>query len=267
MPVKRALNLITIRNAPFAKKLEVARAAGYDGVGLWLDETEEAGTGAGGLQVVARLLKDYNLVPAELCFVGGWMYPQESERTRALENAQRAFRVAETLGCECVIACASGGSGDLHDAASDFGELCSLASRFGAKVALEFLGGAQQVKDVRTAWQIVEEADAPNGGLLIDAFHFYKGGSEIADLEPVTGDKIYLLHVNDCPDLPREELEDRHRVFPGAGSIPLELIAAEVINKGYRGFFSLELFNDDYWASDPFLIAQEGLHSLKHVGL
>ena len=267
MRVKRALNLVTIRNAPFAKKLEIARAAGYEGVGLWVDETEEAGRAAGGLQAVGRLLKDHDLVPAELCFVGGWMYPSESERVRSRESAQRAFRIAEILGCECVAACASAGAGDLDDAASDFAELCTLAARFGVKVALEFLGGGQQVKDARTAWHIVEEADAPNGGLLIDTFHFYKGGSDVADLEPVTGDKIYLLHVNDSPDLPREELEDRNRVFPGTGVIPLEEIAAEVVNKGYRGYFSLELFNEDYWASDPFVVAEQGLQSLKRAGI
>jgi len=267
MPFKHALNLITIRNAPLAKKIELARAVGYDGVGLWVDETEEAARAGEGLPGIARMLKGNRLTAAELCFVGGWMYPEDAARAHSLARAERAFRMAEALGCECVVACASGGAGDLEAAASDFAALCALGQRFGVRVALEFLGGAQQVKDVRTAWQIVEAADAPNGGLVIDTFHFYKGGSTIADLEEVTGDKFFLVHVSDCPDLPREELEDRHRVFPGAGAIALEMIAAALVNKGYRGFFSLELFNEEYWAADPFLVAQEGIQSLKRAGL
>jgi len=267
MPLKHALNLATIRNAPLAKKLELSRGAGYDGVGLWVNETEEAARAGEDLQGVGRALKDHGLIAAELCFVGGWMYPQEGECARAREQAEGAFRIAEILECECVVACASGGTGDLDDAASDFAALCDLAQRYGVRVALEFLGGAQQVKDVRTAWQIVDAVDAPNGGLLIDTFHFYKGGSEVADLEPLRGDKVFLVHVNDCPDLPREELEDRHRVFPGAGVLPLDVIAAALVNKGYRGFLSLELFNEDYWAADPYLIAQEGIHSMKRAGL
>jgi len=267
MAFRRALNLITVRSAPFAKKIEIAREAGYDGVGLWVDETEQAARDAGGLEEIAARLKQGNLVAAELCFVGGWMYPEEGQRTRSYELAARAFGIAQALNCGCVIACASGGSGDLEDAASDFEELCRLAARFGVRVALEFLGGAQQVKDVRTAWQIVDAVDAPNGGLLIDTFHFFKGGSTVEDLEPVTGDKVFLVHVNDCPDLPREELEDRDRVFPGAGDIPLDVIAATLEEKGYRGFFSLELFNEEYWASDPYMIAREGIQSMKRVGL
>jgi sugar phosphate isomerase/epimerase len=267
MPFKRALNLITVRNAPFAKKLEVARDAGYDGVGLWVDETEQAAREADGLEKIAERLKASNLAAAELCFVSGWMYPEEGQRLRSHEQAARAFRIAQALNCGCVIACASGGSGDLDDAASDFAELCRLADRFGVRVALEFLGGAQQVKDVRTAWQIVDAVAAPNGGLLIDTFHFFKGGSTVSDLEPLTGDKVFLVHVNDCPDLPREELEDRDRVFPGAGDIPLDVIAATLNEKGYRGFFSLELFNEDYWASDPYLVAREGIQSMRRVGL
>jgi len=267
MPFKRALNLVTIRKAPLVKKLALSRDAGYDGVGLWVDETEDAARAGGGLQDIARALKDNRLIAAELCFVGGWMYPPETQRARSREQAERAFRMAQILGCECVVACASGGTGDLDDAASDFAALCDLARPFGVRLALEFLGGAQQVKDVRTAWQIVDAADAPNGGLLIDTFHFHKGGSEIADLEAVTGDKVFLVHVNDSPDLPREELEDRHRIFPGSGIIPLEMIAATLVNKGYRGFFSLELFSEDYWATDPYMVAQEGIHSMKRAGL
>ena len=267
MALKRALNLITIRNAPLAKKIELSRAAGYDGVGLWVDETEEAAGSSGGLQGIAKLLKDNRLTAAELCFVGGWMYPEEAQRAQAQERAERAFRMAEVLDCECVVACASGGTGELAAAATDFAWLCDLARRFGVRVALEFLGGAQQVKDVRTAWQIVEAVNAPNGGLLIDTFHFYKGGSDLADLEAVTGEKVFLVHVNDCPELPRAEMEDRHRVFPGAGDLPLDAIAAVLLDKGYAGFFSLELFNEDYWEQDPYVVAQEGLRSMVRAGL
>jgi sugar phosphate isomerase/epimerase len=267
MAARRALNLITIQRAPLRRQLEVARLAGYDGVGLWVEQTAQVARGSGGLQGIRGLLDENGLVPAELCFVGGWMYPEPGQCEPAHDRARQAFQMAQGLGCECVVACASGGSGDLEDAASDLAGLCALAREFGVKVALEFLGGAQQVKDVATAWRIVDMAGARNGGLLIDTFHFYKGGSQVADLEPIPADCIYLLHVNDCPDMPREELEDRHRSFPGTGIIPLESIAAVVVDKGYRGFFSLELFNEEYWAADPYTVAQEGIRSLKRNGL
>jgi len=267
MPLKRALNLVTIRNAPLAQKLELVRVAGYDGVGLWLDELDQAAREPDGLSRVRRALEDSGLIAAELCYVGGWMYPEEGQQASVRAQAERAFRAAQSLGCECVVAPVSTDAGDLEQAASDFAALCELAQRYGARVALEFLGGAQQVREVRTAWRIVEDADAPNGGLLIDSFHFHKGGSELADLDPVRGDRVFLVHVSDCPELPRQELEDGDRIFPGTGVLELELIAAALVNKGYRGFFSLELFNQEYWAADPYLIAQEGIHSMKRAGL
>ncbi len=267
MPVKRALNLVTIRQAPLPRKLQVAQAAGYDGVGLWVNELDAHVAAGGTLNEVARMLGEHQLAAAELCFVGGWMYPEGGLRARAREAARHAFEIAQALKCECVVACASGGSGDLADAASEFAELCAPARDFGLRVALEFLGGAEQVKDVRSAWEIVDAAGAPNGGLLIDTFHFYKGGSQLTDLEPLPAEQVFLVHINDCPDLPREELEDRHRLFPGAGIIPLEPIAAALVDKGYRGFFSLELFNEEYWAADPYLVAQEGMRSLRDVGV
>ena len=264
MAVKRALNLVTIRDAPLPRKLDVARGARYDGVGLWVNELDG---NPGGAEAVAQLLAQHGLSAAELCFVGGWMYAEQGLQGHSRERAEHAFRLAQALKCGCVVACASGASGDLADAARDFAALCDLAREFDGRVALEFLGGAEQVKDVRTAWQIVDMVDAPNGGLLIDTFHFYKGGSQLADLDPIAGDRVFLVHVNDCLDIPREELEDRHRVFPGEGIIPLEPIAAALLDKGYAGFFSLELFNEDYWAADPYLVAQEGMRSMQRAGL
>jgi sugar phosphate isomerase/epimerase len=263
MALKRALNLVTIRGAPLPRQLEVARAAGYDGVGLWVSEVDAVG----GAEAVATMLREQRLVPAELCFVAGWMYAEEGQLARVRAQARHVFQAAQTLGCECVVACAATERGDITDATRDFADLCALAQPFGVSVALEFIGAAQQVKDLRTAWQIVDTAGAPNGGLLLDTFHFYKGGSELADLEQVPADRMLMVHISDCPEIPREDLEDRHRIFPGAGVIPLEAIVAALVDKGYRGCLSLELFNEQYWAAEPYLVANEGMRSLRHAGL
>lgn len=266
MTGKLALNLITIKNAPLASQLDIAKRAGYQAVGLWLDRVLEYLTEGRTLTDLARLLSQKGLHPAEMCALSGWMYSNGEVREKAFAQAKQAFAICQELGCDCVVACASEQSGDLIDAAGDFAQLCRMAAPYRMRLALEFLGPAQQVKDLKTAQRIVEMADQPNGGLLVDTYHFYRGRSNLEDLKETPGSKIFLVHLNDCLDLPINELTDLHRVFPGLGVIPLEEMVAILYDIGYRGFYSLEIFNEEYWATDPLAIAKEGVRAWQRLG-
>jgi 2-keto-myo-inositol isomerase len=72
--------------------------------------------------------------------------------------------------------------------------------------------------------------------------------------------------MNDYPsDPPRETIADKDRVFPGDGVCPLPTIIRQLIDHGFRGTFSLELFNPGYWERDALEVAQEGLAKSKAV--
>lgn len=262
-----ALNLATIKQASLEAALAIAEQVGYAGVGLWVDEIEQARQRRVTLRDIAADLAGRGLEAAELCFVAGWMYADRPERQRALAAAKDAFRTAEFLTCGCVAACASTALGDLRTAAEDFAALCDRARPFGVRCALEFIGGAEQVNDIQTASEIVRLAGRDNGGLLLDTFHFYKGGSSLAQLREVPAEQIFLVHLSDSLDLPRSELADRHRVFPGMGVAPLPEIIGTLHQRGYQGYYSLELFNEGYWESDAFIVARDGLRALTRVGL
>ncbi|MGC6444271.1 MAG: sugar phosphate isomerase/epimerase, partial [Rubripirellula sp.] len=64
---------------------------------------------------------------------------------------------------------------------------------------------------------------------------------------------------------PRESIADKDRVFPGDGVCPLPQIIRQLIDHGFRGTFSLELFNPEYWERDALEVAQEGLAKSKAV--
>jgi 2-keto-myo-inositol isomerase len=56
--------------------------------------------------------------------------------------------------------------------------------------------------------------------------------------------------MNDYPaNPPREELTDADRVFPGEGICPYDEVIPKLYNAGFRGGFSVELFNREYWNS------------------
>lgn len=263
MAAKLALNLITIKQAGLAQGMRVAAEAGYQGVGLWIEDLHAGAQHGLPPAEVGRTLHNLGVQCAEVLPVGGWMYAEHAEREEAFARAEQAMKVALLVGCDTIIACASGDEGELSEAVTDFRDLCHLARRYEVRVALEFLGFASQVKDVAAAWHIVDGANQRNGGLLIDTFHFYRGRSSLEDLAEVTPDKIYLVHINDCMDLPIDELTDLNRVMPGLGVEPLTDIIALLVEKGYDGYYSLEIFNDEYWDADPRQVARDGLHALR----
>jgi sugar phosphate isomerase/epimerase len=259
-----ALNTITIKQeTDLRRKIEICAEAGFAGIGMWHDDVSAFEDAGGDVREVKSWVDDLGLTVAEMCFVGGWMYAEQGARKQALELCRRRFRQAQQLDCRHVIACAAGHAGDLAQAISDYADLCDLAADFGVSPALEFLGGAQQVKDVRTAWEIVRRADRPNGSVLLDTFHFHVGGSKAEHLLDIPGERIGLVHANDAPA--KEGLTDSDRVFCGKGAFPLVPIFATLFGKGFTGWISLELFNAGYWERDPADVAAEGLETLEAV--
>jgi sugar phosphate isomerase/epimerase len=261
MPNKASLHLATIQPASLEAKLYAARTAGFGAVGLIWDEMVEQGEA--GVEEV-RLS---GIRVSDLSGLSGWMDPDRTWRTMALARAEQAFELAANLDCAVVIACPPSGEIEPLTAAAQFHELCRLAHPYGVRVGLEFVGSFQQVNTLAAAWEIVEVAEAENSGLVIDSFYFYQGGSSLDMLEPLPGEMISLVQLSDCMALPRYEMENRHRVYPGTGVLPLEELLAALRSKGYSGYYCLELHNEGYWQEDSVVVAREGFRSLQRLDL
>ena len=263
MAFKAALNTITIKNAPLLEKIKVAAEAGFQGIGLWSGELEQHKRDSGSLDGVRAALKAGGLEVAEICFVGGWMWAEGEAREKAYASCERTFALGREVGSPVVIACASEGRRSRDRAVADFAELCDLAAGYGVTAALEFIGPFQMVKDVASAWDIVQAAGRDNAALLIDTFHFYRGGSRVGDLARVPGGKVALVHINDVVDAPLEQLTDAQRVLPGEGVLPLDDILRVLERQGYDGYLSLELFNPELWEQDPMAVGKRSRETLR----
>jgi len=136
-------------------------------------------------------------------------------------------------------------------------ELCDIAAEHGVALGFEFLGQADcSVPTLDLAEEIVREAARDNLGLVIDSFHFYAGGSTVQMIERLDPRLIYIFHINDAEDLPRAQLEDRHRLLPGLGILPLREMMAAFRKIGYDDVASVEIFRPEYWDRDPFDLAR-----------
>ena len=91
-----------------------------------------------------------------------------------------------------------------------------MAARHNVALAFEFLGQTDcSVQTLELADEIVRRVSRPNVGLVIDSFHFYAGGSKIESINELDPERLFIFHINDAEDRPRDELEDRHRLAAG----------------------------------------------------
>ena len=264
--MRTCLNLVTLqRGQDPVEGIRAAAAAGFEGVGLWADAFESAPDPLARAAEASRALRDHGLRAEELCFVGGWMWAQGEARQEAMEGVRRRCELAAALGCPVLIACGSGGVGDLDAAAADFRAACDLAAEHGVALALEYIGMFEQVKDLRTGLDIVRRAAHPHGKLLIDTFHTFRGGSAPDDFDLPRGDEVGLVHINDAPAGDILQMADADRVMPGDGVFPLREVLGKLAAGGYEGAVSVEVFSEKWWGRPIEETARKAAEALRGV--
>lgn len=186
---------------------------------------------------------------------------------RNLIRLERKFDVMAELGVDLILVC----SNTSADAVADMDELAAqlrrageLAERSGMRIAYEALAWGSTVDLWQRSWDAVRRADHPAVGLCLDSFHILSRSSTMSELTEVPGDKIFFLQLADAPHKDMDVLQwSRHyRLFPGEGAFNLVDFTAAVLNAGYRGPLSLEVFNDVFRQSSPVRTAIDAVRSL-----
>jgi 2-keto-myo-inositol isomerase len=112
---------------------------------------------------------------------------------------------------------------------------------------------------------VADASGLANVGIMMDTFHYYKSGISPDQVRAVPVERMFIVHVNDCKDLPFEELNDSHRIHCGQGILPLKEYLSALKAIGYEGYLSVEIFNSDYWADEPEKVVRETKEALDGV--
>ena len=147
--------------------------------------------------------------------------------------------------------------------------LSGIAAPYGAGLAFEPIGNRRWcVRSIRQAAEIVRAVDRDNVGLTLDAMNLYChcGLADMEDLWDIPPGKIFVFHINDSMELPLRELEpEKHRLQPGDGVIPLEEFCRTLVEAGYKGPASLELFNPAFSGQNPEEVIREGSQKIRKL--
>lgn len=186
---------------------------------------------------------------------------------RALRRLDAKLAVMQHLGTDLLLVCSNVGSDSIADdslIAEQLARMADRAQQAGVRLAYEALAWGHHVNTVDHAWRIVRSCDHPALGLCLDSFHILARGTDPALLASVPGEKMFFLQLADAPHIGVDMLQwSRHwRSFPGQGDFDLTGFMKPVLEAGYAGPWSLEVFNDVFRQADTTSTAVDAMRSL-----
>lgn len=250
------------------QKLQAIANAGFDGVEIFENDfltSDETPAQVGhmardlGLEITLfQPFRDFEGMPEPL-------------RSRTFDRAERKFDLMQELGTDLILVCSNVSPvalGGIDRAADDFRALGERAARRGVRVGYEALAWGRHIHDHRDAWEIVRRADHENVGLILDSFHTLARKIDVNSIRSIPKEKLFIVQMADAPLIDMDLLYwSRHyRNMPGEGDLPILEFMRAVAATGYDGYFSLEIFNDQFRGGLPASIAEDGRRSLIYLG-
>ena len=232
----------------FENRMEAAGQAGFKGIGLvhngMMDTVDKIGYPA-----MTAILEKNGIKHVELEFLVDW-YLSGERRRQSDKVRQELLEAAEALGARSIKIGPGIGQeiADVKLMAKEFRLLCQQAAEVGTNVVLEIMPFSN-VRNIETALAIVERADQPNGGLLLDIWHLERGGIKFSEISKIPARFIKSIELNDAHKYTIEPLwmDTIHkRVLPGDGTFDVPAFIKAVQAAGYEGPWGLEVLSDTH---------------------
>jgi sugar phosphate isomerase/epimerase len=141
------------------------------------------------------------------------------------------FEVGAALESKHVLV--AGDDTDVSRLTANFAALCEAAAPFGLSCDLEPMPWCP-VASVPDAARIVQAADRPNGGVLVDALHFFRSASTLGDVKRLPRTRLHYAQVCDGkvpgPATIEGLIHDARfeRLLPGEGGFDLSALFAQL---------------------------------------
>ena len=254
-------------SGPLADKLESAARAGFGGVEIFENDLIGAPQDA---RQIATMMRDLSLECTMFQPFRDLEGMPEPQRSAAFARMERKFEIMEALETDLVLLCSNCSPAALPERQrmlDDLHELGELAARHGKRIGYEALAWGRHVNDHRDAWSLVRDVDHPAIGLVLDTFHSLARDVPNSSIGDIRAEKLFFVQLADAPRLSMDPLSwSRHfRVLPGQGDWPVAEYVAAIQRIGYDGWFSLEIFNDQFRASAAGQLAVDGHRSLRFL--
>jgi sugar phosphate isomerase/epimerase len=235
----------TLMQRGFRSLCEAGAAGGFTGITLWPQDVEHARAEGLSESDQRAMLRDSGLVVADLDPLLAWL-PGEQTPPDVGASEDVFYAIAESLGARSLnLAQPFGDHIELQEATDSFADVCLRAASHDLIVTLEYLPWSG-IPDAATALQIVEGAGQPNGTLMFDSWHTFRGNTDEAQLRAIPGARFGSVQINDAPEQASDDIMQETmsgRLLPGEGAIPLIDWIRLLDDAGSRAPIGVEVFS------------------------
>ena len=226
--------------------------AGVPAITVWRQHLEPCGAEEAG-----RMLRASGLNVVSLCRGGFFPGVTHAKRQLAIEDNKRAIDEAHAIGAPLVVlVCGSVPGMPLAEARKQIldgiAAVLDHAQQANVKLAIEplhpmYAGDRSAVNTLEQANNIVTALRSPWAGVTVDVYHVWWDPYLESEVRRA-GNTIFSFHVCDWRTPTRDLLNDRGLM--GEGCINIAQIRKWVDATGFAGPIEVEIFSDEYWATD-----------------
>ena len=245
-------------------KLRAMKSAGFVTTELWSRDVFEHPEGP---DIANDLMRETGITVSVYQGLRNYEGMAANVRDHKLGVAEQLMDQMALVGADVLVLCSStavDSDGDHGRISEDLARLGDLAQSRNIRIAYEALCWGRWIRDYRDAWNVVSAAGHDHVGIMLDCFHIFALGLPLDGIGEIPARKIFLVEIADMPgcNLDLIELSRHYRLFPGEGVTPVADFVRRVRAVGYRGDYSLEVFNAHYLASDPATVAERAMRSM-----
>jgi len=300
-PFGYCLNTSTLRGnqLDIVAEIAIAAKAGYHAIEPWSNELDAYVQAKGTLKDLGQRIKDAGLVVENVIAFNSWLSDDDATRAAGMETIKLNMDKAAQIGAKHIATTPGGGGGgrggrggsgraggtaaqpataagiaapppaapapvSLDNAAKYYREALDLGRKMGVLPLCELWSSNAVLGPLSHGAYVAIATGDPDASLLLDIIHLYRSGTQFEGLRQINGASLHIFHVNDYPqaDDPTR-ITDAQRVYPGDGIAPLNTIFRALRDNGFRGYLSLELFNQDYYKKPADENAKTGIDKIR----
>ncbi|MCC9656840.1 sugar phosphate isomerase/epimerase [Rhodopirellula sp. JC737] len=266
-----AMNTSTLRGHQLTvpEQIDVVAKAGFDGIEPWIRDLRAYVESGGKVSDLKKQLDDSGLKVVGAIGFARWIVDDAAARQAGLDEAKRDMELVAEIGGNQMAAppigahrneeLDDGGAPSLETIGERYRAILELGETMGVTPLLELWGFSPVLHRLAELAYVSTAAAHPAAAVLPDFYHIYKGGNDMASLGMIEASRMPLFHINDYPAEPAiDAIADKDRVYPGDGVCDLVGTISMLLQHGFVGTFSLELFNPEYWKQPADKVATEG---------
>jgi 2-keto-myo-inositol isomerase len=255
-----ALHMWTIDTTPLKTALDAARAAGYDAVELRRTDFKRCYDAGMSNAQVLDLIRNGGIPVGVLGVEYGWLFAAGDESTRLFKVFRESCENAVTLGCDTLMSAPGPFAGPIREAIKHLKDAADIAAEYKLRLAIEFNSQHEVLNKLSVLRELLEGANKPNCGYLIDAYHFTRSGAGGRGFDDVPAEKIFCFQYSDLSPNPVTGVKrPTDRLPPGKGVVKWREMLGLLAEKKYTGYLSYEAPNPELWARSPYDVAREGV--------